>query len=159
MKYLKTYENENGITFKDWLKIKVVNSNTTVIDCTEWNLIDLNGIEEFKSLRRIECSNNKLTELPDLNNLKELIYLNFSNNYLTELKNINNLKKLKYLNVSNNKLSELPDLSNLPNLELLYCYGNELPFYCISSYNNLHAYLAYHKEEYPWIWDAKKYNL
>ena len=44
-------------------------------NCSNNNLIDLEGIEEFKNLERLICYNSKLTELPDLSkckNLKEL---------------------------------------------------------------------------------------
>jgi len=120
-----------GITFKEWLSKNLKDDSTTEIYVTGENLIDLNGIENFKNLKYLRCFNNKLTELPDLSNLS-------------------NLEKLS---CHDNKLTELPDLSNLNNLKFLDCYDNKLP------YNNLSEYLEWHKKNFPWIWDAKKYNL
>ena len=132
MKYLKTYEAKTkGITFQQWLINNPQDINTTKIDCSHSSLNDLNGIEKFTKLEILYCSNNQLKELPDLSNLSNL----------------------QILSCSNNQLKELPDLSNLSNLKELYCHNNQLP------YDNLDEYLEWHKKEYPWIWDAKKYNL
>ena len=109
MKYIKTFESLNGVTFKKWLSNNPQDINTTEINVGYQNLIDLNGIENFKNLKILYCTYNKLTELPDL--------------------------------------------SNLNNLKFLDCYDNKLP------YNNLSEYLEWHKKNFPWIWDAKKYNL
>jgi Leucine-rich repeat (LRR) protein len=158
MKHLKRYKQKGGLTFKEWLKHKNININTEMIECRDENLIDLNGIEEFISLRYLDCSKNNLLELPDLSSLKKLERLDCYSNKLTKLPDLSNLFKLEFLDCSDNKLTELPDLSNLENLQLLYCSYNNLPFE--SNYNNkLEAYLKWHKKEYPWIWDAKKYNL
>ena len=49
LKYIKTYEAVNGITFQQWLKNNPQDINTTKIDCSGANLIDLKGIKEFKN--------------------------------------------------------------------------------------------------------------
>jgi Leucine-rich repeat (LRR) protein len=136
MKYLKTYENKDGITFKEWLIESCVTTNATMIFCDDCNLIDLDGIEEFKNLIQLDCSNNKLTELPDLSNLT----------------------KLENLRLKDNRLKNLPDLTVFKNIYYLSCSGNNLPFE-FETGNNLNSYLEWHKKEYPWVWDAKKYNL
>jgi Leucine-rich repeat (LRR) protein len=109
LKYIKTYESNNGTTFKEWLKYNPQDINTTEIDCSNTNLINLEGIDQFTNL--------------------------------------------KYLICHNNYLSILPDLSNLINLEKLYCSNNKLP------YNDLEEYMEWHKKNFPWIWNANKYNL
>ena len=81
MKYLKTYEERGGITFKEWLKKNPQDINTTTINCSDDNLIDLDGIQEFKNLEILYCNNNKLTGL-DLEGLDKLWYLNCYNNNL-----------------------------------------------------------------------------
>lgn len=40
MKYLKTYEEKQGVTFKEWLKEDPQDINTTEINCSFQNLID-----------------------------------------------------------------------------------------------------------------------
>ena len=115
MKYIKTYESINGITFKQWLKSNKQGINTNMINCVNSNLIDLIGIEIFINLERLYCRNNQLISLP----------------------NLSNLTNLKVLDCDNNQLTSLPNLSNLTNLERLYCYNNKLP------YNNLRLVKLY----------------
>jgi Leucine-rich repeat (LRR) protein len=92
MKYLKTYENKNGITFKEWLEKNPIDLNTNSIHCNNSGLISLDGIEEFKNLQYLNCEYNNLSELPDLNNFKYLISLHCYNNKLKELPDLSDLK-------------------------------------------------------------------
>ena len=83
MKHIKTYEQNIGITFQEWLSSKNESPiNTTAINCSCSNLIDLNGIEKFKNLKTLYCHDNKLTSLPDLTQLKNLECLSCFNNKL-----------------------------------------------------------------------------
>ncbi len=80
---IKTFETyNNGITFKEWLKNNPQGINTTSINCSNSNLIDLNGIEQFINLKYLYCRSNNLTELPDLSKLTNLRELNCYNNKL-----------------------------------------------------------------------------
>ena len=81
MKYLKTYEENKGITFKDWLKNNPHDVNTTVILCFDANLTDLDGVQEFKNLKKLYCFNNNLTSL-NLEGLDKLETLFCDNNNL-----------------------------------------------------------------------------
>ena len=77
MRYIKTYEQSKGITFKQWLEKHPQDLNTTEINCNDSNLIDLDGIEQFTNLKELYCHNNQLTSLPDLpDTLKELYCAN-----------------------------------------------------------------------------------
>jgi Leucine-rich repeat (LRR) protein len=179
MKYLKSYENIDGVTFKEWLERNPRDIDFTGwINCVDSNLIDLDGIEEFKNLIHLDCRNNQLIELPDLSNLTKLRILNVERNKLKRLPDLSNNIQLEVIDCESNRLEELPDLSKLNKLDTLYCgynklkelpdiislieldiltrlgcYGNGLP------YNDLDEYIEWHKKEYPWIYDAKKYNL
>ena len=95
MKYLKTYEALQGITFKDWLKKNPQPLDAIYINCDNENLIDLEGIQEFKNLQVLYCYNNQLTIL-DLEGLDKLKTLDCENNQLTSL-NLEGLDKLEYL--------------------------------------------------------------
>jgi Leucine-rich repeat (LRR) protein len=156
MKYIKTYEikTNKDKSFSDWLELFGYHEDMSIeIDCSYSNLIDLNGIEKFINIEALYCEHNKLTELHNLSNLINLKELYCNDNKLTELSDLSNLTNLEYLHCDDNKLTELPDLSNLTNLKELYCYNNKLP------YNDLDEYLEWHKKIYPWIWNAKKYNM
>jgi Leucine-rich repeat (LRR) protein len=160
MKHIESYKNKkNDLTFKEWLKNNPKDIYVEYMNCSDCNLIDLNGIEEFKSLRRIDCSNNQLIELPDLSNLKKLSGIFCTRNNLTELPDLSNLTKLQTLACFANKLTELPDLTGLEGLMTLYCYNNNLPFKCTNNKDNLQEYFNWHKKEFPYIWAAKQYNL
>jgi Leucine-rich repeat (LRR) protein len=108
MKYIKTYEQSIGITFQEWLKNHPQDLNTTIIDCSYSNLIDLDGIEQFTNLKGLFCYNNQLTSLPDLPDI------------------------LKYLNCDNNQLTSLPDLPDT--LKILICSDNKLPYNDLKGY-------------------------
>ena len=83
----------------------------------------------------------------------DITKLDASDENLIDLNGIEQFTNLQRLICNSNKLTFLPDLSNLTNLKVLYCDNNQLP------YKDLEGYLEWHKKEYPWFWDAKKYNL
>ncbi len=127
MKYIKTFENQKGRSFMDWLlqKYPVRNEwkNITEIICSHENLVNLDGIENLVNLKFLYCDNNQLTEL-NLENLDNLKVLDCCSNQLTEL-NIVNLVNLKLLDCSINLLTKL-NIENLDNLKYLSCYHNRL---------------------------------
>jgi Leucine-rich repeat (LRR) protein len=189
MKYIKLYENyKKGITFKEWLIDHPQDINTEIINCRrQSNLIDLDGIEQFKNLKKLFCDNNLLTKLPELpNSLKDLSCsfnqlnqlpelphslgtLSCFNNQLTSLPELPN--SLESLSCNNNQLTSLPELPN--SLEKLYCFNNkltslpELPnslekLYCFNNklpYNNLNGYKEWYAKKYPERIKANKYNI
>ncbi len=154
MKYIKTFENQKGIPFMDWLlknhPDKSKWKNITEINCSNQKLINLDGIENLVNLKGLYCVGNQLTEL-NLENLVNLTNLSCYNNRLTEL-NVEKLVNLKYLYCYSNKLTEL-NLENLINLKSLYCSNNKLP------YNNLEEYNKWFEQTYPEKIAAKRYNL
>ncbi len=86
--------------FKDWIKKCNVSFDVKIIDCSENDLIDLNGIELYRELEVLDCGSNGLTNLQ---------YLPSS---------------LEYLNCSGNPLTELPLLPN--SLNYLKCFDTNL---------------------------------
>lgn len=133
--------------------------NLKLLNCSYNNLTSLPDLSELKNLEQLYCQNNKLISLPDLSQLKNLKYLHCDNNNLTSLPDLSDLKNLITLYCDENNLTSLPDLSEIENLKNLTCCGNYLPFKCSKNINNLKEYLNWHKETYPWMWDAKTFNL
>ncbi len=100
--------------------------NTIRINVSSTNIMDLKGIEYFKSLETLHCENNQLTSL-SLGKLESLKILNCSNNQLTALDisgcpqltdldfhdnqltkcNVRNNTELIYLTMFNNRITEL----------------------------------------------------
>ena len=85
MKYIKTFENQKGRSFMDWLLKEYPNKNywkhITVINCSGEYLVNLDGIDNLVNLKTLYCFSNQLTEL-NLDNLVNLEYLNCYNNKL-----------------------------------------------------------------------------
>lgn len=75
-------------------------TNLSELDCGDWQINSLDGIQYFKSLTYLDCINNELSFLPRLPS------------------------KLTYLNCHNNKLSGLPALPE--SLQFLDCFDNPL---------------------------------
>ena len=106
----------------DTSNLGIININK--LDVNNCNIIDLTGVQYFKSLDTLYCESNKLKTLPKLPlNLRFLSCSNGSwTNLLLSLPELP--PNLTYLNCSGNKLTTLP---NLPvNLEYLNCGLNQL---------------------------------
>jgi len=107
------------------------------IDCSMNNLIDINWISEFKSLRILKCDNNLIEDFKN-------IFKDFN--------------KLRNLDCSNNKLTNLDFIKLLPSLETLYCENNKIENFEVLSEMKLlrNISICYTK------WDllpANKFNL
>ena len=87
------------------------------------NVVSLDGIAFFPSLRKLVCNNNTLTSLA-LQELPELVYLDCSNNNISSL-DLSKNSKLEYLNCSSNVLQEL-DVRNCAMLKEMDCSRNHL---------------------------------
>ena len=115
--------------FKEWVirKMEGVNPLEVVdIDCAEFGLTDLIGIEKFTNLKKLNCYGNYITSLKGMENLVRLEQFVCSYNELTSLKGIENLTNLTSINASNNKLTSLEAIENLSNLNYLHLIGNNL---------------------------------
>jgi Leucine-rich repeat (LRR) protein len=75
------------------------------IDCSYYELENLNGIGKCINLTDLNCSNNQLENLNGIENCINLDYLYCYNNNLTELKGIENFINLKILYCKNNQFS------------------------------------------------------
>ena len=99
-----------------------------VVEISELNvsnrdIVDLEGIEYFSSLKILNCSGNKLTRLSVSNNAA-LIELTCYGNELVELE-ISGATALEKLNCWDNQLATLNTTKNLA-LEQFSCNGNQL---------------------------------
>lgn len=137
---------------------------TGAIDCNDWGISDLTGIEAFTALDVLNCGNNQLTSL-DLSNNTALTLLNCFNNQLSSLDVSNNTAltnlmcnsnelstldvvnntDLSVLNCSKNQLSSL-NVSNNTGLTLLYCQGNALSSLDVINNTALNYLSCYHNQ-------------
>jgi len=124
-------ENNENNTFMNWLKNKYQNesewTNIKDLDCSGYNLIDLDGIDKLPNLINLNCSFNKLKIL-NVKKLKRLQKLLCSHNEITELVINDNdglmPSSLKYLQCDHNLLTDL-NLNALKNLKKLYYFENK----------------------------------
>jgi Leucine-rich repeat (LRR) protein len=139
MKYIKYYKENieyldediweyEESDFYQWLINKYPDKSKwdqiKLIDCSNQELIDLDGIEELKNLEKLYCGYNNLTDLKGIENSTKLKFLYCRNNNLTSLKGIENLTNLRNLICNNNNLTSLEEIENLTKLVNLYCYSN-----------------------------------
>jgi uncharacterized repeat protein (TIGR01451 family) len=113
--------------------------NAKQVDCSSSSIVNLEGIQYFKSDTFLNCSNNKLINIPEFPLLK---YLSCENNQLTILPNLpvtllqlichhNQLislpslpSSIEYINCVNNKITSLPILPS--SLLTLNCTKNKI---------------------------------
>ena len=92
------------------------------MDCNDYSITSLEGLELFPNLKTLDCSGNNLTSL-DVSGFYQLTELNCSGN--ANLSNLILNKKIETLQCENCKLSTLI-LGEAKNLKTLYCSTNEL---------------------------------
>lgn len=129
-----------------------VSSSREALESTK--ILDLTGIEDFRSLRTLRCNfnllkslnvskntnlvnifckYNYLTEL-NVSKNKKLAQLDFSNNFITDINLMEN-KDLRFLFADNNSLTILNLVNNI-SLERLGCRNNKLRELNVKNKNN-----------------------
>ena len=93
------------------------------INCSNMNISDLTGIEEFTALTELHCNDNQITTL-DLSNNTALFGLWCENSQLTTLYFTSNTV-LARVYIRDNQLTTL-DVSNMTSLYHLWCENNPL---------------------------------
>jgi uncharacterized repeat protein (TIGR01451 family) len=93
------------------------------LDVKSKMISNLDGIENFKNLKKLWCGNNQLTSL-NVQGLTNLTSLDCYNNQLTSL-NVQGLTNLKVLSCYLNQLTSL-NVQNLTNLIDISCSSNQL---------------------------------
>ena len=110
-----------------------------IIDLSDKEIVNLQGIEFFTALSELYCYNNKLTSL-DVSQNTALTLLYCPANQLNTLDDSKN-SKLTYLNCAENQLKTL-DLSQNKALERLLCGSNQLTTLDLSQNTELDAVLC-----------------
>lgn len=105
--------------------------STTSLSCVNINIIDLDGLEQFKNLHFLNLRNNKISNykaVNELSNLKELI---INNNPKIDSINLDQLTNLQYLGAENLGLKSL--IINSVNVKKIYAGNNNF-----LQFNTLH---------------------
>jgi Leucine-rich repeat (LRR) protein len=118
------------------------------INCNNYKIKDISGIQYFTSLRELFVDSNEIEHFPDLSTLTKLEALTFGHNKITEVPDLSgnlalsviigdsnnittfpdltNNTKLIHIDFQHNNLSIIPDLSFLTNLEGLIVSFNPI---------------------------------
>ncbi len=105
-------------------KLGLPYSQITELNCSEKDLMNLDGIENLINLQTLDCDNNNLISLKGIENIVNLEILICRGNNLTSLEGLENLINIKYLDITRNNLTSLKGIENLINLEYLICRNN-----------------------------------
>lgn len=121
--YFKEYLVENFDTDTDGEISYAEAAVIEEIQCSDYDIASVQGIEYMPALRRLHCFSNKLTNL-DVSNNKALTELFCDTNQLTSL-NITGATELRWLVCSRNQLTDI-DVSDNKKMQFLLCSDNQL---------------------------------
>lgn len=120
------------------LNISAAGSLTGVLNLSNSNIRNADGIQFFANISILQLSNNQLENLPDLSGLTQLMAIYLSNNKLVSLPSFTTLTNLVDFQAPYNALTSLPSLASNTNLVSIYCQNNKLTsFPDISTLTNL----------------------
>lgn len=98
-------------------------STRTLLNISGSGITDLEGIQEFKSLKILSCSYCMIESLKPLKEMKHLTTLFCDNNNITSLDGIQGLS-LEWINCEYNNIKSLKEIKNIKTLKKLYYTGN-----------------------------------
>ncbi|MCU0415975.1 MAG: hypothetical protein MUE33_02205 [Cytophagaceae bacterium] len=110
----------------DSLRIDIAETITTNINCPNYGIENLDGIQFFKNTTVLDIYDNRIHYLPPLDNLTKLTQILAFNNDLSSIPDISNLTLLYRLYLGKNKLTNIPSLDNNVNLRELHIEKNLL---------------------------------
>lgn len=90
------------------------------------SIVNLEGIEYFKNLRKLDLSYNKISDVTPLTKLNHLDNLIIYNNNISDLSEVSKIASLRTLDISNNKIVDLSPLVSLHNLKELDLNNNKI---------------------------------
>jgi Leucine-rich repeat (LRR) protein len=104
----------------DFNELTPVGDTLTSLDLRGYELKNLEGIQNFRSLKYLNCANNKLTKISALPESLEILYC-----FRNELVSLPALpERLKLLYANDNQLANLPALPE--SVEVLDCSNNQI---------------------------------
>lgn len=97
------------------------------IEMADYDMENLDGIEQCRFVRVVDLSNNNLTDLAELQELRQIERLYLSNNHIWSIDPLSNLTVLQVLDLSYNDVDDLSPLFDLTHLGYLNVMGNRVP--------------------------------
>ncbi|KAL0233577.1 hypothetical protein PCE1_002091 [Barthelona sp. PCE] len=107
---------------------------TTVLELSFKNILTIQNLRPFTSLKKLQLDNNSITKIENLETLTQLEWLDLSFNKIKRIEGLDSLVKLKTLSFFNNEISHIEGLENLHDLEVLNLGKNKLTTSELSSF-------------------------
>ena len=101
-------------------------SDRTELDLSGWNLMDLNGLENFAGLEKLILNGNHISDLSPLRDLGAMLTLELSNNLLSDISPLEGHRTLRRLVLSWNGIDDVTALNGLVWLEELDLSHNRI---------------------------------
>lgn len=98
----------------------------TELACSDENIADLSGLEQFVKLQSLTLNNNQILDLAPLSSLIELSYLDLRKNLISDITGLNRLTDLTTLKLSSNFIEDIEVLDNFNQLSALSLAGNQI---------------------------------
>ena len=92
---------------------------TDLLNASDKNIPDLNGIEHCIHLGRLFLTTNQVSDISPLSRLTNLEILCLGDNQIQDISPLSNLTNLQELTSRDNQISDISPLSNLSNLQVL----------------------------------------
>ena len=119
IRYNLSIPETNNIVVRNVRKIDYLNLNHS-------NIKSLEGIENFKNLRKLDLSFNQVKDLTPLTKLKKIQEIILYSNNLEDVSELAKIKTLKKLDLSNNQITDVTPLAALINLTDLDLNNNKI---------------------------------
>lgn len=107
----------------------------TDLDCSDKQISNIAGLENFTLLVRLNLSNNQIKDISALSSLKSFYSLDLSSNQIVDIDALEGLEIYYSLDLSFNQLVDISVLSTLTSVRRIYLEGND-GIFCIQ-YRNL----------------------
>jgi len=114
------------VTYKRRVCIFVLDGSLNLRNCGIKDIIDIEGLDSLKNLKRLDLSYNQISEIKGLENLESLEFLGLHTNRISEIKSLEGLKNLRTLFLQDNQITEIKGLDNLLNLRNLALQNNQI---------------------------------
>ena len=101
-------------------------ANLTRLDASEYNIIDLTGLEHAINLTELDLNRNSISDISPLAGLTNLRRLHLDRNLISDISSLAELTNLTSLYLDRNSISDISAVAGLTNLTVLLLWGNSI---------------------------------
>ena len=101
-------------------------ANLTRLDASEYNIIDLTGLEHAINLTELDLNRNSISDISPLAGLTNLRRLHLDRNLISDISSLAELTNLRWLYLDRNSISDISAVAGLTDLTVLLLWGNSI---------------------------------